>query len=279
MPSVIDRLHDAGTASADAVTRVTGVRPSGYVARLMAEDLAAYGRYLTDPSARRAERSDGARASTTEECFAFSRSYFGVGPVQHFAEINGVLELAEENGTRVVCEIGTRDAGTSVLFSRVLRPESLIVMDLYAKNRWRLRHAAPSGQAVHVIDGDSTHPRTVARLRRKLLGTQIDLLLIDGDHGWAGVRHDFLNYHGFVRDGGLIAFHDICPVRDPTVLATTGDVPAFWKLVRELYPSFEFIETPDQQGLGIGVIRFDPTVPVAAVLEAVAPPPDPNGHR
>jgi hypothetical protein len=112
----------------------------------------------------------------------------------------------------------------------------------------------------------------VSRLRRRLAGRGIDLLLIDGDHQWSGVRQDFINYREFVRDGGLIAFHDICEVRDPETKGSAGDVPAFWKLVRTLYPSYEFIESPGQQGLGIGVIRYDPDRSIAPVLGAQVPP-------
>jgi hypothetical protein len=97
------------------------------------------------------------------------------------------------------------------------------------------------------------------------------LLLIDGDHGWSGVRRDFINYSEFVRDRGLIAFHDICEVKDPE-RGTAGDVPAFWKLVSTLYPSSEFVATPGQQGLGIGVIRYRAAQSIAAVASALTPP-------
>jgi cephalosporin hydroxylase len=252
--------------------RLTGLRASPYVAALIAEDLAAFARYLLSPAARRAERQEATDANGFDRCFGFARAHFGVGPVQHPIEIQGLLDLALENRVRTVCEIGSRDGGTSVLFSRLLRPETFVVMDLYAKNRWRLRRAAPSGQAIQVIDGDSAHPVTVARLRRRLRGRRIDLLLIDGDHRWSGVRQDFINYREFVRAGGLIAFHDICEVRDPDTNGTAGDVPAFWRLVSPLYPSQEFIESPGQQGLGIGVIRYDPDRSIAPVLEAQLPP-------
>lgn len=36
----------------------------------------------------------------------------------------------------------------------------------------------------------------------------IDLLYIDGNHTYAGVRNDFHSYAPFVKHGGLIAFHD-----------------------------------------------------------------------
>jgi cephalosporin hydroxylase len=145
----------------------------------------------------------------------------------------------------------------------------LIVMDLYTKNRWRLRRAAPAGQRIAIVDGDTTHPLTVVRLRRKLKEKKLDLLLIDGDHRWRGVRSDFLTYRQFVRDGGLIAFHDICAISDHRARAWTGDVPAFWKVVRSIYQAEELISASGQQGLGIGVIRYDSAASVAPILEAV----------
>ena len=265
------RARRLAEASVNGLASLTGVRASPYVAELMGEDLVSLARYLLSPSARRSERDQAASAHTAEECFAFAQAHFGVGPVQQMAEIKGLLDLAQANGARVVCEIGTRDGGTSVLFSRVLAPDTLVVMDLYAKNRWRLRSAAPAGQSVHVVDGDSTHPVTVARLRRKLAGRQLDLLLIDGDHGWSGVRQDFINYREFVREGGLIAFHDICPVTDAEVGRFTGDVPAFWKLISTLYPFHEFIADTGQQGLGIGVIDYRRDQPIEPVLVARTP--------
>jgi Methyltransferase domain len=266
------RVRDWPRIAAETLARFTGLRASPYVAELIGEDLVAFARYLVSPAARRAERQDAAHANSFDRCFAFARAHFGVGPVQHQAEIQGLLDLALESGVRTACEIGSRDAGTSVLFSRVLRPEVLVVMDLYAKNRWRLRRAAPPGQAVHVIDGDTSHSLTVARLRRKLRGRRLDLLLIDGDHRWSGVRQDFITYREFVRDGGLIAFHDICEVRDPQTGGSAGDVPAFWKLISTLYPSYEFVESPGQQGLGIGVVRYEPDRSIAPVLAARVPP-------
>jgi predicted O-methyltransferase YrrM len=269
--TVVERARRLAETSADGFETLTGLRASPYVAELIGQDLASYARYLLSPAARRCERVQAGSAHSAEECFAFAQAHFGVGPVQQMAEIKGLLDLARENGARTVCEIGTRDGGTSVLFSRVLAPDTLIVMDLYAKNRWRLRRAAPAGQTVRVIDGDSTHPRTVARLRRKLAGRRLDLLLIDGDHGWSGVRQDFLNYREFVRDDGLIAFHDICPVTDADAGRFTGDVPAFWKLISTMYPSREFVAAPGQQGLGIGVIWHRRDLPIAPVLAAPTP--------
>jgi cephalosporin hydroxylase len=246
--------------------RLTGLRLSAHTARFAGQDLRAAATYLTTSSARRAERSAVQSARTSADWFAVSRTYFGVGPVQVPDEIFGLLELAEENDTRVACEIGAEDAGSSLMFSRAIAGvEMLIVMDLFVKNRWRLRRAAPAGQTVHTIDGDSTHPITVKRLRRKLAGRHLDFLLIDGDHRFVGVRQDFLTYRHFVRNGGLIAFHDIMPVRSTQSGPDVGDVPAFWALVKPLYPSREFVADRQQNGLGIGVLTYDRGVSVESI--------------
>jgi hypothetical protein len=57
-----------------------------------------------------------------------------------------------------------------------------------------------------------------------------------------------------------------------TPAAWSGDVPAFWRLVRTIYPSLEFTETPNQQGLGIDVIRYDHGLSIVPVLVADSPP-------
>ena len=46
---------------------------------------------------------------------------------------------------------------------------------------------------------------------QKLGGAELDFLFIDGDHSYAGVKQDFEKYSGYVKRGGLIAFHDIRP--------------------------------------------------------------------
>jgi cephalosporin hydroxylase len=250
----------------DVFNGITGLRLSAHTARFAGQDAGAVAMYLTSRSARRAERSAVDSARTPADWLAVSRTHFGVGPVQMPDEIFGLMELAEENDTRVACEIGAQDAGSSLLFSRSIAGlETLIVIDLFVKNRWRLRRAAPAGQTVHTIDGDSSHPMTVKRLRRKLAGRQLDFLLIDGDHRFAGVRRDFLTYRHLVRDGGLIAFHDIMPVRTSDSHRDVGDVPAFWELVKPLYPSREFVADRWQDGLGIGVLSYDPSVSVKPI--------------
>jgi predicted O-methyltransferase YrrM len=45
----------------------------------------------------------------------------------------------------------------------------------------------------------------------------IDLLFIDGDHSYEGVKTDYLTWSPFVHKGGVIAFHDYHPVNWPGI--------------------------------------------------------------
>jgi len=90
----------------------------------------------------------------------------------------------------------------------------------------------------------------------------IDFLFIDGDHSYAGVKSDFEMFAPLVRAGGVVAFHDIVPDwragrGEPTV-RDSGGVPQFWSELRNRYSNNcrEFIDDPQQDGCGIGIIRW-----------------------
>ena len=47
---------------------------------------------------------------------------------------------------------------------------------------------------------------------REVLGDQqLDMLLIDADHSYAGALADYKRYSTLVRPGGLICMHDVVP--------------------------------------------------------------------
>jgi len=57
------------------------------------------------------------------------------------------------------------------------------------------------------IVGDSKSPETLNRLKEKLRGRPINLLFIDGDHSYSGVKSDYEMYAPLVRN--IVAFHDV----------------------------------------------------------------------
>ena len=80
-----------------------------------------------------------------------------------------------------------------------------------------------------------------------------DFLFIDGDHTYEGVKTDFEMYSPLVRQGGLVALHDIC--KHPPEMDCHVD--QCWRELRQKYKTSEFIENPNQGGFGIGVVFFD----------------------
>jgi hypothetical protein len=75
------------------------------------------------------------------------------------------------------------------------------------------------------IVGDSKHKLTLEQLQRRLGGRPIDLLFIDGDHAYAGVKSDYEMYGPLTKH--IIALHDI----GGGIIGTHGldDVGRLWK--------------------------------------------------
>ncbi len=82
----------------------------------------------------------------------------------------------------------------------------------------------------------------------------IDFLFFDGDHTEVGVAVDFSLYKGLVREGGLIAFHDI-QIEQPF---ESNQVGRFWRKLPDDLVKQEFVDHPDQVGFGIGLITVPP---------------------
>ncbi len=165
-----------------------------------------------------------------------------------------------------ICEIGTLHGGTSLFLCAVAPTvRTFAGVDLKLRNSRLVRALAPSDVAVTLIEGSTCDAATRARLSASLDGESLDILFIDGDHTYAGVRSDLLEYRDLVRPGGLIAFHDIVSHRggaDGPVMGLnwSGDVPRLWGELRGKFRSWEFIHDPGQDGFGIGVIEHDPNV-------------------
>jgi predicted O-methyltransferase YrrM len=182
-------------------------------------------------------------------------------PVQMRGELLGMLERVRELRPRRLCEIGASAGGTLYLLTRVAEPDAVIVsldIDIPPPTRRARARMARDSQRVISIQADSHDPLTRDRVAEKLGGEQLDFLFIDGDHSYDGVRTDFELYRDLVRDGGLIALHDINPdqrsTRPEPEGPISGDVPRFWREVAAEHRSEELIDRPGQDGFGIGLL-------------------------
>jgi predicted O-methyltransferase YrrM len=229
--------------------------------RIVARDLARAARWWLVPSRRRRQDRRLSRATSLHDYLTISPE---LGGMQIEDEIAAFFELTRHSEPRWICEIGTARGGTTFLFTRAFSARANIIgIDLYVQNRILVRHFRKRGQRIHFIDGDSHAEQTIRKVEQILRGEKLDILFIDGDHTYDGVARDFMEYRRFVREGGIIAFHDIQPDGTDQGLVTgawVGGVPQFWNKVKSQYPARELIGSPTQYGFGIGLITYSSDV-------------------
>ena len=135
-----------------------------------------------------------------------------------------------------------------------------IGIDIELHNERLVSSLAPRRVIVHHINGSSSDPNVQGQTAELLGGRPLDVLFIDGDHSYDGVRDDYLLYRGLVAAGGLIAFHDI--VEDNGGRYWSGGVPRFWTEIKKSFRHWEFVRDWGQGGFGIGVLEHDPSIDV-----------------
>ena len=202
--------------------------------------------------------------------FAFADANLGIAQVP--TEVQEFHAFLRERSPSVVCEIGTYSGGHFYMLSRSLPTvTTLIGVDLRVRNKSFLRRLAPPGMDIHLIDGDSRSTAVRDAVESAAGGRRIDVLFIDGDHSYDGVRGDFLNYRDLVKEGGVIAFHDIVEDHGTrygrNTVSWTGDVPVFWRRLKPHAQAFEFVADPEQDGYGIGAVIHSSAIPLPPELE------------
>ena len=187
-------------------------------------------------------------------------NYYFIAPTQKKYEILNLLKLLKNKAPRIILEIGTAAGGTLFLFSQIGAYDAKIIsIDLprgpfgggYSFWRVPIYKAFKKGkQKIYLLRKNSHKDETLEEVRKILNGDQLDLLFIDGDHSYEGVKKDFKMYSPLVRKGGIIAFHDINPGLEEYGIL----VPKFWSEIKDNFKYLEFIQNINQKGYGIGVI-------------------------
>ena len=101
-----------------------------------------------------------------------------------------------------------------------------------------------------MLRADSHSPKTFKLVKTVLADKKVDFLFIDGDHTYEGVKRDFNMYSSLVKEGGIIAFHDIVE-HDPR---SSCKVNKFWNELKNDHEYLEIIKDRKQKWAGIGVI-------------------------
>lgn len=229
-------------------------------------------KFRLNTSQRREAEVALSKCQTFQDYYRVSEKYLGL--TQKPVEISALLRFANERSPKTLCEIGTQFGGNLFLMANLLSSVDYVVgVDLYVRNRHKLHYLMPDPKNLRTIHGSSYADNVVKSVQSTLGGKTIDVLFIDGDHSYEGVEKDFLKYRHLVTEGGLIVFHDIVPDYKTRCNKITqgyaGAVPIFWKKLSGAYRSHEFVEDPEQDACGIGVIEYSSSVKFPATYECV----------
>jgi predicted O-methyltransferase YrrM len=98
------------------------------------------------------------------------------------------------------------------------------------------------------INGNSSNEEVIKQVYL-YFPNGVDLIFIDGDHTYDGVKKDFNNYKNLVRSNGIIAFHDI--VDSKYHRSANCTVYKFWDELKTQYKYKEFREDNVWGGIGL----------------------------
>ncbi|MHA2339428.1 MAG: class I SAM-dependent methyltransferase [Candidatus Hodarchaeales archaeon] len=200
--------------------------------------------------------------SFEDTIFRKSKFVINIKLYQKKAEIIDFIKLYSKSSPKIILEIGTYDGGTLFFLSRFARPDAiLITVDLplvrdgagYSPAKIPFYKSFTSyNQKIHFIRENSQSPKTVKKIEKILKNRKIDVLFIDGDHSYEGVKKDFEIFSKYVKKGGIIAFHDI--VEHPAELKC--EVDRFWNEIKKEYEFKEFISDKGENWAGIGILFY-----------------------
>ncbi len=140
-----------------------------------------------------------------------------------------ILESGES--IKSYLEIGVAAGGSTFLFNHFFHPEKIVLIDNNKHPKAGLRAEVLKGIDYQEIIGCSDAEESIKAISN--LNTMFDVILIDGEHHYQGVKLDTVLYLPFLRKGGFLILHD-----------SVWPLGGIMRVVRELKidPEMEFID-------------------------------------
>jgi cephalosporin hydroxylase len=228
---------------------MTFIREKAYLAKEKAYSL-GLGYLLVSYAIKRYEKLDLSDKSI-EELFDIASSFSVLAidfkPIQIKQEFLDFANLLKKEKPSSIIEIGIAHGGTLFMACKVAEKNAKIVSLDLPDGAWRdglLKRFATNDQSIEIVRGDSHSQEVYERTKNLISGA--DMLFIDGDHSYNGVKKDFQLYSPLVRKGGMIVLHDI------NIQTAECETKRFWNEIKEGHKYVEFIE--GDNGYGIGVL-------------------------
>ncbi len=144
-------------------------------------------------------------------------------------------------------EIGVAAGGTAFLFDHFLKPDCMVLVDDNKHPKAGLRPDILKHVPAHEIIGRSEDESSVAAAAAF---APYDVIVIDGDHSYAGAKIDTLLYSPMLRRGGFLIMHD--SARPELGIAR---VVRELKFDHELDFVAEFVSAKHPRTLGVALFR------------------------
>lgn len=180
---------------------------------------------------------------------------------QNMVEFGCLWDHVAAQPHAVVVEIGSLFGGTLWYWSHLPAIDVLVSVDMpsdwegvadgvrEARTHWDAELSPRVEFHALAADSQQAETRDLVLMEGIPRGAYIDFLFIDGDHGYEGVRADWLLWSPLVRPGGVVAFHDTWPNYD-------RHEPGVVRWVDELRHHLPSIEWTDPDGVGITAVAM-----------------------
>ena len=120
-------------------------------------------------------------------------------------ELEQMVAAVERHDPETALEIGIWDGGTLWHWLQIAY-EVVAVDDRMRRQGDWFEWAQEKHTELHLYQGMSNDPSVIEKVEQH---APYDFLFIDADHTYPSVLADWNNYSPMVKEGGLVAFHDI----------------------------------------------------------------------
>lgn len=144
--------------------------------------------------------------------YSYNFSWMGRMLIQYPEDIVVMQEIIWSTEPDLIIETGTAHGGSAIFFASLLKllghgKVVSIDINVYPENKMALREH-PLSQLITLIDGSSTDPRVVARIKKIAQGKKKIMVVLDSLHSHEHVLKELEVYSPFVNKGGYMIVCD-----------------------------------------------------------------------
>jgi predicted O-methyltransferase YrrM len=145
-------------------------------------------------------------------------------------------------------EIGAYDGGSSVSLTHFC--DNFITVDGNSPLRFDVNRL----KQITNYEGISANSFNIETINyvKNFSPNGYDIIFIDGDHTYEGVKKDFENYYPLLNENGILFFHDI--VDSEYHRSANCYVSKFWEEIKNNFKYIEILDPDNSDWGGIGLI-------------------------